>query len=196
MKPTIYEQRFAIDHPLIKSIFGKVTSDRPKPYAQVVFYNKAKPRVIAAELVYLNNGKKEFKTFNKLIKPDLTYDECLVVSTLYYDQKYSTIKRIVETKTDTPNELEFLLKPTNGYIIYCYQFEQIAQLVLGFSSDESIVLRKHFNKVQTCLDEFLGDKEKLSRFKGLLNKHLITNTVRFPNYSGATNLFLYAGSTR
>lgn len=192
----IYEHKFSVSHPLMQNLFGEVsTKMHPKAYCQAVYFNKNNPKIVAAKLVYLKSPMKETKSFISFLTAELSFDECLIISTLYYSQKQNVIETILQSSdAEIDEDLEFLLKSTNGYIIYCYQFEQLAQLVLCISQDESIEVRKKYNKIQSSIENLNVDKKKLLQFKEIVKSRLITNSVRYPNYSGAKNLMTYAKS--
>jgi hypothetical protein len=81
-----------------------------------------------------------------------------------------------------------LLKATHGFMVFSYQFEQIAQLILNIPNRDAIALRKLFNKLPHQIDHMIFDSDNREEFKRILKQHLITETVHQPNYVGAANL--------
>jgi hypothetical protein len=192
----IIERRFPLDHFLVRKIFGNDSfSPGPEGYCQIVYYDDQNPHVITANLVYLRDWENPPNGFINLVQEDLSFNECLILSTLYFDQPLALIKTLVNSKVELlENYLEYILLPTNGFLIFSFQFEMIAQLILDISIEEAIKLRKSYNKDRSVVRANELDDEKLKLFKGIVREYNITKVVYIPNYKGAKNLFRYATS--
>lgn len=192
----IFEKRLPLNHSLLKRIFGESSfSTDSEAYGQVVYFDEFNPKVITARLVYIQNSEVEHGEFVNLLEEDRTFNECLIISTLYFAQSISIIERMLSKQNDgLPDCLEHILKSTNGFIIYAFQFEQLAQLILDISDEEAINLRKSFNKRAVKMDRCELDDENWTLFKSIIRERCSLNVVYKPNYAGAKNLMLYAKS--
>jgi hypothetical protein len=192
---TIIERRFPLEHYLVRKIFGTMSIGKySKAYGQVVYFDEQNPQVITAKLVYLHNSEEESQSFVRFIEQDLCFNECLIVSTLYFNKPIPLIKKILENPIKPVEDfLAHIFKQTNGYLIYSFQFEQLAQLTLNIPLDEAVRLRRLFNKQPDFLNCTNSDDEPMSIFKSILKKRNIGN-VYTPNYPGALNLLRYATS--
>lgn len=192
----IIERTLPLNHSLIKRIFGETSyNSKSDAYGQVVYFDEINPKVITAKLVYIQNSDVEQQRFTSLLEEDLTFDECLLISTLYFAQPISCIQRLLSVKNESIEDcLEHILKSTKGSIIYTFQFEQLAQLVLDFSEGEAIKLRKAFNKRTLTINDGELDDENWRLFKRIVRDRCPLRIVYRPNYSGAKNLMLYARS--
>jgi len=90
--------------------------------------------------------------------------------------------------------IDYIVKSTNGFLLYSFQFEQLAQLILDSSLDESVRMRKLFNKQRSIINECEQDDERSTLFKNIVRARTVTGSVQRPNYEGAKNLLLYAKS--
>lgn len=196
MSYQIIEGRFHTKHFLTRKIFGDVTfSKYSSAFSQIVYFDEIDPKVITAKLVYIEETEKKPEGFFNLLEEDLTFDECLIASTLYFVQSISTIKRLINEPLQTVEDfLHHILKPTNGYLLYSFQFEQLAQLVLNIPLSESVRLRRVYNKHPSGFDEVEFDNNEFYIFKSIIRRHCVLKKVYSPNYQGAKNLLLYARS--
>lgn len=192
----IFERTLPLNHSLIKRIFGSTSySNNSDAYGQVVYFDEINPKVITAKLVYIKSSEAEQQKFINLIEEDRSFDECLLISTLYFAQPISYIKQLLSGKSDSIEDcLEHVLRPTKGFIIYSFQLEQLAQLVLDLSEEEAIKLRRAFNKQAIVMNECELDDDNWKLFKCIVRERCPLNIVYKPNYSGAKNLVLYARS--
>lgn len=192
----IIEARFHSKHFLTRKVFGDVTfSKYSTAFSQIVYFDEIDPKVITAKLVYIQQNENEPEGFFNLIEEDLTFDECLIVSTLYFVQSIPTIKRLLNHPLQPIEDLlQHILKPTNGYLLYSIQFEQLAQLILNVPLSESVRLRRIYNKQPSVFNGVEFDSNDFSIFKSIIQRHCILKKVYSPNYQGAKNLLLYARS--
>lgn len=87
---SIVERRFPLDHFLVRKIFGTMSIGKnSEAYGQVVYFDEINPQVITAKLVYVEDWESESNNFAKLIEEDRTFNECLVISTLYFNKPVS-----------------------------------------------------------------------------------------------------------
>lgn len=193
----IIERRLPIHHFLVRRIFGEVSAYKSsQAFCQVVYFDEYDPKVITASLVYLQDQESIPDGFENLIEEDLTFDECLIMSTLYFAQPSHLIKQILYGSVKkTEDFLTHILRPTNGYLLYAYQFDQLAQLILNVPLDEAVKIRKVYNKQQSLISYNERDDHQLRQFKAIVQDCAITRVVHKPNYEGAKNLFLYAQTT-
>lgn len=194
---TIVEKRFPLQHFMTRKIFGDDAfyGTSYEAYSQVVYFDEVDPKIITAKLVYWQDWENEPKGFTRFLDEDLTFDECLIVCTLYFSHSFTIIKQILSQPLNPIEDvLHHIVKPSNGYIIYSYQFEQLAQLILNVNLNEAVRLRKLFNKQRSTMNESKLDKEDLSVFKTVVRDRCILGCVHLPNYNGAKNLMLYAKS--
>jgi hypothetical protein len=190
----IFEKRLPVNHFLVRSIFGDASiAPTSKAFGHVVYFDEINPRVITAKLVYLQNEEDQPPEFVNLLDQDLNFNECLAISTLYFLQPFSLIRKILNERIEPIDDvLEHILKPTNGFMIYCHQFEQLAQLALNVPLDEAVRLRKVYNKQRSFGSVGNRDDDALCLFKNIVQRHCIQRNVHIPNYRGALNLRHYA----
>lgn len=196
-KLTIVERRFPLDHYLVRKIFGTMSIGKNSDaYGQIVYYNESNPQVITAKLVYIQDWEAESKSFCSLIEEDVSFNECLLISTLYFNKPTSTIKTILQGKVEPIEDfLKHIVQQTNGYLVYSFQFEQLAQLMLNVPLDEAVRLRRLYNKMPSSFIRSCdSDDENLGFFKDTIRARNISGSVQIPNYQGALNLFHYATS--
>lgn len=190
----IIERRLPIQHFLVRSIFGDVSAyNSSQAYCEIVYFDEYDPKVITANLVYVED--KEFMSlgFNNLIEEDLTFDECLIMSTLYFNQPEKTIKRIIYGSViPTDDHLAHILNCTKGFLLFSFQFEQLAMLMLDVPLDEAVRIRKTYNKQQSLINFSNRDDYRLRQFKTIVQERAITKVVNRPNYKGAKNLYQFA----
>lgn len=192
----IIERKVPTNHYLAWKIFGS-TSSLPgeEAYAHIIYFDDSNPKIIAANLVYVQDWEFQPEGFSKLIEEDLSFNDCLAISTYYFIQSYSVIRTMIDgSLTPIENHLEYIVKSTNGFLLYSFQFEQLAQLILNATPEDAIRMRKLFNKKRSIIDECKQDDEKSSLFKSIVRLRTLTPYVLKPNYEGAKNLFLYATS--
>lgn len=123
----IIERKLPTEHFLVRKIFGDISSlKNTEAYGHLVYYNEYDPKIITASLVYLQDWENQPEGFLNFVEEDLTFDECLIVSTLYFSHPTPLIRKIL-TNPIRPiaDHLQYILKPTNGYLIYSFQFEQL-----------------------------------------------------------------------
>lgn len=193
---SIVERRFPLDHFLVRKIFGTMSIGKnSEAYGQVVYFDEINPQVITAKLVYIQDWESESCKFSSLIEQDLTFNECLVISTLYFNKPVSMIKSILEKRMEPIEDfLQHIFQQTNGFLVYTFQFEQLAQLVLNVPLDEAVRLRRLYNKQPSFVNVCNSDDEKIQIFKKIIRQRSITKGVHIPNYPGALNLLHYAKS--
>lgn len=190
----ITEKTFDLNEPIVQLVFGEVLCKDPHyDYARMVYLKTKKPKIITAGLFYNEHPKKESGEFKTLLSPQFQFNECLLLSTLYYFQATSVIENILyQNNLSESSAINSILKSTNGFIVFAYQFEQIAQLILGIRNDDAIKLRKAFNKLPNCIYHMNINRIHIQNFERILKQHMITESVHQPNYQGAANLmYLY-----
>lgn len=190
----IIERRLPIHHFLVRSIFGDVSAyNSSQAYCEIVYFDENDPKVITANLVYVED--KEFMPFGfiNLIEEDLTFDECLIMTTLYFNQPEKIIKRIIcGSVIPTDDHLSHILNCTKGFLLFSFQFEQLAMMILDVPLDEAIRIRKTYNKHQSLINFSNRDDYRLRQFKTIVQERAITKVVNRPNYKGAKNLYQFA----
>jgi hypothetical protein len=186
----IKERVFSLDEPIAQNTFGiEACSVGTYVHSKFVYYETTKPIVITSGLFYKELSTKGTHEFKDFLNPNFQFWDCLILSTLYFQQRPSIIEIVLNDKVMSLNSVvNELLKVTHGFIVFSYQFEQIAQLILGISNDDAIALRKLFNKLPHQINHMIFDSDKLEEFKRILTRHLITDAVHQPNYIGAANL--------
>lgn len=192
----IIERQLPLHHFLVRRVFGEPFAYRSdQAHCRIVYFDEYDPKIIAASLVYLPEKDSLPVDFGKLIEEDLTFDDCLAISTLYFTQPTSLIKRIINGPfPQTEDFLSHILKPTNGYLVYSHQLEQLARFILDVPLDEAVRIRKVYNKQQSLIKFSESDDHQLRHFKMIVQERAIARTVQQPNYQGAKNLYLYATS--
>lgn len=191
---SIFERKLPLDHFLVRNIFGTTSIGKNSAaYGHVVYYNEANPQVITAKLVYIENAERESDNFASLIEEDLTFNDCLIISTLYFNKPVSIIKTILEKKIHPIDDfLQHIFQQTNGFLVYSFQFEQLAQLALNVPLDEAVRLRKLYNKHPSFSRPCDSDDGRFELFKNIIRQRSISKGVHIPNYPGALNLLHYA----
>lgn len=192
----IIERKVPTSHYLARKIFGP-TSFVPseEAYVHLIYFDDSNPKIIAANLVYIQDWEDQPAGFSKWVEEDLSFNDCLAISTFYFIQSYSVIKTMIDgSLTPIENYLEYIVKPTNGFLLYSFQFEQLAQLILESTPEDAIRMRKLFNKQRSIINDNEADDDKSSLFKSIVRLRTLTPYVLKPNYEGAKNLFLYATS--
>lgn len=190
----IIERRLPLNHFLVQSVFGDVSAYQSETaYCEIVYFDENDPKVITANLVYLEN--KEFIPlgFNNLIEEDLSFDDCLIMSTLYFTQTERIIKRIVYgLPLKTHDALSHILNCSKGFLLFSFQFEQLAMMILDIALEEAVRKRKAYNKQQSLVNFNDCDDNRLHQFKTIVQERAIAKLVHRPNYKGAKNLYQYA----
>lgn len=191
---TIIEDLFPLQHPLMKRHFSsEVLNSKDSIYGQAVFINYNDPKVIATKIVQHEGSEVKYgsKNVEVLLKYGSDYKSCLMIATFLYDQSLSQIRRILTSSNDIDDRFTQIIGPTNGFILYSYQFEQIVQMILDVPFETAFALRKAFNRKKP-LHEYCGiEEDKLTRLLAILDRHLAFDFVSTPNYSGANNLTTY-----
>lgn len=193
---TIIEDLFPLQHPLMKRHFSaEVLNSKDSIYGQAVFINYNDPKVIAAKIVQHDGSEVKYgsNSVGLLLKYGSDYKSCLIIATFFYVQSVSQIRRILNSSNEVEDSLAQIIGPTNGFILYSYQFEQIVQMILDVPFETAFALRKAFNR-RKPLHEYCGiEEDKLARLLAILDRHLAFDCVSTPNYSGANNLATYVG---
>lgn len=80
--------------------------------------------------------------------PELNFDAILFTLTLYGTVSNSNPLEIISNSKTFKSIpiIDDILKPTNGYILYAHQFEQIYSTIPSDSEIEIVTLRKEWNK--------------------------------------------------
>lgn len=190
----LIEDLFPLQHPLMKRLFSdEVLNAKDSAYGQAIFINYNDPKIIAAKIVQDEELKVSYgsNSIDVLLKYGSDYKSCLIIATCLYDQSLVQMRRLLTSSNDVDDNLKQIIGPTNGFILYSYQFEQIVQMILDVPIETAFALRKAFNK-RKPLHEYCGiDEEKLARLMAILDRHLAFDCVYTPNYTGATNLYTY-----
>jgi hypothetical protein len=179
------------NHPLVKEDFPAEVSKSKSVH--IVATKEQRSKLVFMAVSYLTLSKNKPKSFNRLLelKDEWTFNECLILCAHYSwwnlpKFKKALFKKIIPKDTAIKN----LLATTNGYILFSYQFELLSVLILGISPTQAIELRKNFNKKRSNLyDGYEPTQER--NFKQLLKKHMVCDTVTYPPYRFARNLFDY-----
>ncbi len=192
---TLIEEIFPLQHPLMKRLFSdEVLKHKESAYGQAVFFVYDDPKVIAAKIVCHANSEVSYGSsrVDVLLKYGSDYKSCLIIATFLYSQSLAQIRSLLTSPNEVEDIFDHIIGSTNGFILYAYQFEQIVQMLLDVPLETAIALRKAFNR-RKPLNEYCGiDDEKLAQFLNALDKYLAFDCVYTPNYSGASNLMLYA----
>lgn len=191
---TLIEDLFPLQHPLMKRLFRDETlKSKDSVYGQVVFINHNDPKVVAAKIVHYEESEVSYgsNSIEVLLKYGSDYKSCLMIATCLYHQPLVQIRRVLTSSNEIDENLKHIIAPTNGFILYSYQFEQIVQMILDVPIETAFALRKAFNR-RKPLGEYCGiEEEKLARLMEILDRHLAFDCVYTPNYTGATNLYTY-----
>lgn len=129
--------------------------------------------------------------------PDINYESVLLALSLYVHFDSIDILEILKTPNPfTPlEEYNDLLSPTFGYIIYKYQFEQLAARISNSISQDPVTLRKGWNKklhstIEDCTQLMVTNKVNLTTF--LRERTIEENHFVFsPAYREAQLLYNY-----
>jgi hypothetical protein len=194
----IYEEIFPIQHPLVKRTFEVDATTHEGWLGQFMYLDYHDPKIISARLTKFNDDSIKLNNTNRLnllLKYGKDYDACLIIATFIYSEHYAKIRKVLNAKNQFFDEPHSdILKSTNGFILYDYQFEDLARLVLNTPTETAVALRKAFNRKKP-LNQFCGVNEvKLIFFQQVLNQRLAFDTVPSANYSGANHLLSYARS--
>lgn len=177
----------------------EILNHKESAYGQAVFIGYDDPKVIAAKIVCHANSEMNYGSsrVDILLKYGSDYKSCLIIATCLYDQPLVHIRKVLTSSNEVGDNLKQIIAPTNGFILYSYQFEQIVQMILDVPIETAFALRKAFNR-RKPLHEYCGiEEEKLSRLMAILDRHLAFDCVYTPNYLGANNLATYVrGLTR
>ncbi len=194
----LIEEIFPLQHPLMRRLFSdEVLKSKDSAYGQAVFINYNDPKVVSAKIVQHDQAEVSYGS-NKvevLLKYGSDYKSCLMISTCLYDQSLVQIRRLLTSSNVVDDNLKQIISPTNGFILYAYQFEQIVQMILDVPLETAIALRKAFNR-RKPLHEYCGiEDSKLKQLLYALDKYLAFDCVYKPNYFGANNLYTYVRGT-
>ncbi|GHN00512.1 hypothetical protein WSM22_20010 [Cytophagales bacterium WSM2-2] len=100
------------------------------------------------------------------------------------------IENILTTRIETDNEIVTeILAPTNGYLLFNTQFEQLCQAILELPRDKSIQFRRLYNKKSESIEDLAVDLNRLTEFMEILDSHMITECVLTPDFLSGRNLF-------
>lgn len=191
---TLIEDMFPLQHPLMKRLFSdEILKSKESVFGQAIFINYNDPKVIAAKIVQHDESEVRYgsNSVEVLLKYGSDYKSCLMIATCLYDQSLVQIRRILTSSNDVDDNLKQIIGPTNGFILYSYQFEQIVKMILDVPIETAFALRKAFNRKKP-LHEYCGiEEEKLARLMAILDRYLAFDCVYTPNYNGATNLYTY-----
>jgi hypothetical protein len=136
-------------------------------------------------------SKSKPKSFNRLLelKDEWTFNECLILCAYYTWWTLPKFKKVLfQEIIPKDTAIKNLLTITHGYLLFTYQFELLAVLVLDISNPQATELRKNFNKQRPNL--FDGcEPSRAKIFKQVLKKHMVCDTVSYPPYRFARNLF-------
>ena len=123
------------------------------------------------QLIYFSGITTEERnpSFNDLFGQirDLTQDKFTMLTSLYNHLNGGEILEIINTENTNGQMFEYLTG-TNGYLIYHHQFEWFLVNEMGYEEQDSIELRKSWNK------KMIGEKEKVisnknyHKLKGLM----------------------------
>ena len=127
--------------------------------------------------------------------PELNFDAILFTLTLYGTVSNSNPLEIISnSKTFKSIPLiDDILKPTNGYILYAHQFEQIYSRIPSDSEIEIVTLRKDWNKKKPEAIELVKQTNitpEISFYDLLIERTIEENHfVWNANFKGAKNLW-------
>lgn len=175
--------------------------DASSIYGRFIYIDKKPLIVITSTLVcYYGARPKHSLNFVQLLnyKRSLNYYDCLLLSTLYYFESKATIRKILTTHRAKKNEAtinKYLFFETNGYLVYDYQFEQLAESILEIDKNQARDLCKQFNKKKESLEKWNGSRELMLKFKKLLKGHFVTENVYHPNFVGGKRLMEFYGKS-
>ena len=120
-------------------------------------------------LLRLRGGKSmqdrvtEFPPFKEVLMqlPELNFDSILFALTLYGTDSNQNPIDIINTskKFKSIPLIDDILKPTNGYVLFAHQFEQIYSRIPSASEIEIVTLRKDWNKKKPDAIEFAKQTE-------------------------------------
>jgi hypothetical protein len=186
------------NHPLIIEIFGNshLSDERPS-YAATVYLKNRSPKIITSVLIGADEFVDQSMNFTSLFHTGLSYWECLMLTTFYYSKSIPTLQRMMQSYlTIDESIVSLFLTSTNGFLLYSYQFEYLAQALLSMSAEESIQLRRSFNRRKPDWHQAIKNRDNREYFEQVLKERLIGSTVAKPNFVGAHNLFEYVKSVR
>ncbi len=180
---------------LIKEAFGDYWKKEWQGKFGYIVYIDNDPKQFVLGNIYLPKKTKSlypfFIDYLKQLKCSDFNDLLLLVST------YPWFK---EMKTDplhpyigaSNNHIDFILKETNGWIIYDYQLQNLYQMATGQNKDKSILFRKNINKK---IPAIYSDSKEIELFGATLYELIISrmnleNTCSC-NYSGAYKLYCH-----
>lgn len=177
------------NHPLVKELLP--SDDSKSQLVHIVATKEQHSKLVFMAVSSLTLPKSKPKSFNRLLelKDEWTFNECLILCAHYTWWTLPKFKKVL-FKEIIPKDtaIKNLLAITHGYLLFTYQFELLAVLVLNISNQQATELRKNFNKQRPNL--FAGyEPSRAKIFKHLLKKHMMCNTVSYPPYRFARNLF-------
>lgn len=191
----LYEIDVSIDDPQLVEFFKKRSLDINtdiEGHGRLLFFrtNKIISLVNAAVTSLPSQGSllKPNRIFDR--KQKFTFHDCVIFVSLYFLEPIVTIENILTTTIETDNEIVTeILAPTNGYLLFNTQFEQLCQAILELPRDKSVQFRRLYNKRSESIEDFAVDLNRLTEFMGILDNHMITDCVLTPDFLSAKNLF-------
>lgn len=159
-------------------------------HVKLLFVDYPNPKIISSLIVYSHNEPIERSSIHDLLtlKDELTYFDCLVISTLYFSLSRDKIIQLISTVNPSRyylNDKLYLFESSKGYLTFNTQFEFLVRSLFNMTDDDATKIRKAFNKCQ--LNSLLKnyDQERVTFFNAILNDCMITSNVYKPFYSGA-----------
>jgi len=158
-----------------------------------------------AVLLRLRGGKSfssriaKLPSFKEVLMqlPELNFDSILFALTLYGTASNQNPLDIINSSKDFKSIplIDDILKPTNGFVLFAHQFEQIYSRIPCASETEVVTLRKDWNKKKPEAIELVKQTEIILglSFYGLLLERTIEENhfVWNANFKGAKLLWDY-----
>jgi len=163
--------------------------DLPRP---VVLLRLRGGKTLSSRIAKLPSFKEVLMQF-----PELNFDSILFALTLYGTAFHQNPHDIINSSKDFKSIplIDDILKPTNGYVLFAHQFEQIYSRIPSASETEVVTLRKDWNKKKPDAIELVKQTEitpGLSFYDLLLERTIEENHfVWNANFKGAKLLWNY-----
>lgn len=186
----LYEINVNIDDPRLIEFFrnrGSEICTDMGGHGRLLFFRTNK------NISLINAVISSLPSQGSLLKPNRIFDrkerftlhDCTMFVTLYFLEPISIIEKILTTRIETDNEIvSEILAPTNGYLLFSTQFEQLAQAILELPLKKSIQFRKFYNKRKESIEDLALDLNSLTEFISILDRHMITDCVFTPDFLG------------
>lgn len=192
----LYEIDVNIDDPQLVEFFQKrslaIHTDIGG-HGKLLFFRTNK------KIILINAAISSLPSQGSLLKPNrifdrkqkFTFHDCVIFVSLYFLEPIATIENILTTRIETDNEIVTeILAPTNGYLLFNTQFEQLCQAILELTRGKSIQLRRFYNKRRELIEDLAVDLNRLTEFMDILDRHMITEYALTPDFLSGRNLFL------